>query len=169
MGSEMCIRDRPDSAPCAIVQDILEIWDCTNCTKNSDFTGAQIAAIKSDEDAKHGTQDVTRLSDPTIKQDCHGATLGIPYRVDSIRSFFLIRGYQETSNPSEAVFCIHGSSETHSSHSLTQGNMTVVGCDGQPQQQPTTMVTGKFGVGSRLRMPLPKVQKAYPGTVIYVK
>jgi hypothetical protein len=162
---EECLFEKPgpilEELRCAKVQVVQKILDCANCTESSNFTSAQKSAKKASEDASYGTENVTRVGDPSIKQDCHGATLELPYRVDSIMDFVLIRGYQQTSDINEALFCTHDTPVAHSSYEISQGIIPVTGCNGQQGQVPVTMLTGKFGYGSRLKMPESKVNSIY--------
>ena len=169
-----CRYYKPPPAPgmpstCAALTSVIKVWDCDACTKTDDFTSAQKSAIISEENSTFSAN-VVRVADPSAKQDCHGATLGLPYRVHSIVDFIHILGKVETNDWQEAEFATHGDNDiVHSSLGMQWGTIPVMGCNGQIEPATTVMFTGKLSYKSTLRMPEAELRAVYPGNIRYWK
>ncbi len=154
----------------AEAREYTRICDPNNaCEITSDLSAAHVAAIKNVEDTNMADYPgVSRVSDPTIKHNCHAATVGLTDFWISGNAYTLLRfqGYElvEGQETESATKMLHGKNDKHSSYDTYMGTYAPLGsgCNGEPiEPLPTRYVSGKFGFQSKWKTPIHVVYEVY--------
>ncbi len=158
------------SSNLATLYEYTRICDPNNaCEVSPDLTDAHKEEIKAIEDSRmEGRPGVSRVGDPSIKFNCHGATTGFSNRwVEmGVLSILGYQGYEEVHGEETltAKKMGHGDKTKHSSYNTYMGTYTPDGrgCNGEPLGPlPTRFVEGKWGFQSSWKTPLSVVHVEY--------
>lgn len=137
---------------CVPVKEFYKVEDLSTCEASSEFTQAHKNKIKETENNGFVValgQNISRTGEPSLKQNCHGATVGIQFWPGTAGLLLEAGGYSsDGATPLNASKAVHGNAGRHSSYGVSQGTQYGIGCDGQPTQTPSIQFTGKFGFGS---------------------